>query len=86
MENIETLLQKFPGLTTEEKLEAINNQWLFENAPERSRERALARLDALLACGVCADTRMVMTTIRDVAKDLQNAIEERIASVRLTGS
>jgi hypothetical protein len=29
---------------------------------------------------------MVMTTIRDVAKDLQKAIEERIASVRLTGS
>jgi hypothetical protein len=29
---------------------------------------------------------LVMTTIRDVAKDLQKAIEERIASLRLTGS
>ena len=85
MDNIETFLQKFPGLTTDEKLEAINNQWLFENAPERSRERAMARLDALLARGG-ADTRMVMTTIRDVAKDLQKAIEERIASIRLTES
>jgi len=85
MDNIETFLQKFPGLTTDEKLEAINNQWLFENAPERSRERAMARLDALLALGG-ADTRMVMTTIRDVAKDLQKAIEERIASIRLTES
>jgi hypothetical protein len=85
MQNIETFLQKVPGLTTEEKLEAINSQWLFENAPERSREQALARLDALLARGG-ADTRTVMTTIRDVAKDLQKAIEERIASLRLTGS
>jgi hypothetical protein len=85
MQNIETFLQKVPGLTTEEKLEAINSQWLFENAPERSREQALARLDALLARGG-ADTRLVMTTIRDVAKDLQKAIEERIASLRLTGS
>lgn len=84
MENIETFLQSFPGLTTEEKLEAINNQWLFENAPERSRERAVERLDALARDG--ADTRMVMTTMRDVAKDLQKAIEARIASIRLTES
>ena len=85
MDSIDTFLDKFPGLTTEERLEAINHQWLFANAPERSRERAVARLDALLARGG-ADTRMVMTTMRDVAKDLQKAIEERIASLRLTGS
>jgi len=85
MDSIDVFLEKFPELTTEEKLEAINHQWLFANAPERSRERAVARLDALLARGG-TDTRMVMTTMRDVANDLQKAIEERIASVKLTGS
>ena len=85
MESLETFLAKFPGLTTDEKLEAINHQWLFANAPECSRERAVARLDALLERGG-ADSRMVMTTMRDVAEDLQKAIEERIASLRLTGS
>ena len=85
MDSIEAFLEKFPGLTTEEKLEAINHQWLFANAPERSRERAVARLDALLERGG-ADPRTVMTTMRDVALDLQKAIEEQIASLRLTGS
>jgi hypothetical protein len=85
MDNIETFLEKFPGLTTEEKLEAINHQWLFANAPERARERAVQRLDALLERGG-PDSRLVMTTMRDVAEDLQKAIEERIASLRLTGT
>ena len=79
MESIDTFLERFPELTAEEKLEVINHRWLFANAPERSRARAVARLESLLErSGV--DARMVMKTIRDVAKDLQNAIEERIAT------
>jgi hypothetical protein len=79
MESIETFLEKFPELTTEERLEAINHRWLFANAPERSRARAVERLESLLGrSGV--DARTVMKTIRDVAKDLQQAIEDRIAT------
>ena len=79
MESIETFLASFPDLTIEERLEVINHQWLFANAPERSRARAVARLQSLLERGG-ADARTVMKTIRDVAKDLQKAIEERIAT------
>jgi hypothetical protein len=80
MENIETFLEKLPGLTREEKLEIINQQWLLTNAPERSRARAIKRLDLLLERSPL-DTRAVMATLRDVAKDLQRAIEEEIAAV-----
>jgi hypothetical protein len=79
MESIETFLGKFPELSTEERLEVINHQWLFANAPERSRARALERLQSVVERrGV--DARTVMKTIRDVANDLQKAIEERIAT------
>lgn len=79
MESIEAFLEKFPGLTTEERLEVINHQWLFANAPEHSRARALERLKSLLErTGV--DARTVMKTIREVGRDLQKAIEERIAT------
>ena len=79
MESIEAFLEKFPELTTEERLEVINHQWLFANAPECSRARALERLKSLRErTGV--DARTVMKTIREVGRDLQKAIEERIAS------
>jgi hypothetical protein len=79
MESIEAFLEKFPELTTEERLEVINHQWLFANAPERSRARALERLKSLRErAGV--DARTVMKTIREVGRDLQKAIEERIAA------
>jgi hypothetical protein len=79
MESIETFLARFPELTTEEKLEVINHQWLFANAPEHFRAKAVQRLESLLERGG-ADARTVMRTVRDVAKDLQKAIEERIAT------
>jgi hypothetical protein len=85
MESIETFLERLPELTTEERLEVINHRWLFANAPERSRARAVERLESLLErSGV--DARTVMSTIRDVAEDLQKAIEERIATTRLIES
>jgi hypothetical protein len=76
MESIETFLARFPGLTTEEKLEIINHQWLFANAPEHFRAKAVQRLESLFE----RDARTVMRTVRDVAKDLQKAIEDRIAT------
>lgn len=85
MEDIETFLEKLPGLTSQEKLEVINQQWLFTHAPERSRARAIERLDFLLERSEL-DAPTAMATIRDVAKDLQRAIEEQIAAVRLTSS
>jgi len=81
MGSLETFLAKFPDLSNDEKLEVINHQWLFANAPERARARAMARLDKLLGrTGIDAPT--VMTEIRGVAKDLEKAIEERIAALR----
>jgi hypothetical protein len=85
MESIEVFLERFPGLTNEEKLEVINHRWLFANAPERSRARAMERLEPLLERRA-VDARTVMTTIREVANDLQKAIEERIATARLIES
>lgn len=85
MESIETFLEKLPGLTREEKLEVINHQWLLTNAPERSRARAIERLRSLLERSAL-DAPTAMATIRDVARDLQRAIEEQIAAVRLTAS
>jgi hypothetical protein len=85
MESIETFLEKLPELTREEKLEVINQQWLFTNAPERSRARALERLDFLLERSEL-DAPTAMAEIRDVAKDLQRAIEEQIAALRLMAS
>ena len=85
MESIEVFLSRFPELTTEEQLEVINHQWLFANAPQRSRARAVERLRSLLERR-SVDARTVMGTVRDVAKDLQNAIEERIATARLAES
>ena len=76
MESIELFLARFPELTTEEKLEVINHQWLFANAPEHFRAKAVQRLESLFE----RDARTVMRTVRDVAKDLQKAIEERIAT------
>lgn len=80
MESIEAFLEKLPGLTREERLEVINQQWLLTNAPERSRARAMKRLDVLLERSPL-DARAIMATLRDVAKDLQRAIEEEIAAV-----
>jgi hypothetical protein len=85
MESIETFLEKLPELTREEKLEVINQQWLFTNAPERSRARAMERLDFLLERSAL-DAPTAMATIREVARDLQRAIEEQIAAVRLMDS
>ena len=85
MQGLEAFLDRFPDLSNDEKLEVINHQWLLANAPARARATAMARLDSLLArTGVDAPT--VMTEIRGVAKDLQKAIEDRIAAVRLTDS
>ena len=85
MESIETFLEKLPGLTSQEQLEVINQQWLFTHAPERSRARALERLDFMLETTEL-DAPTAMATIRDVAKDLQRAIEEQIAAVKLARS
>ena len=82
MESIESFLEKLPGLTSQEKLEVINQQWLLTHAPARSRARAIERLGFLLERSEL-DAPTAMATIRDVAKDLQRAIEEQIAAVRL---
>ena len=85
MESVETFLEKFPFLTTEEKLEIVNQQWLLANAPESSRARAMTRINSLLESGG-VDARAVMKTMRDITKDLQKAIEDRIAKMRLVSS
>ena len=85
MESIEAFLARFPQLTAEHKLEIINYQWLFTNAPESARARAIARLDSLLE-QTDVDAQTIMKTMRDVTVDLQGAIADRIAKMRLVSS
>ena len=82
MDTIEAFIEKFPGLSEDEKLEVINYQWLFANAPESARVRAAARIHRMLQ-QTEVDPNAALKTMRAVARDLSKAIADRIARVRL---
>lgn len=83
MEEVRLLLENSPRLSEPEKLEIVNLGWLFAHAPRPVQARAAQRIYSLLG-GDHADADSYMRTVREVATDLNRAIDERVERRRRT--
>ncbi len=74
MKQLESVAMDGPALEKEEKLEIFDLQLLFAQAPEELQARAMRRINPLLEAGR-VDSRRLMKTVREVSKELRDALE-----------
>jgi hypothetical protein len=76
MNEVLLLLQNGPSLTEREKLEIINLGWLFRHVSASCAMRAMRRI-APLFDEKSVDAHTYMSAVREIAQQLQSALESR---------